>query len=236
MISTNNLSLSKIVFMLLSLFSMTCRGQESGHGQHSRSGHSQSQQAYSDKEAVAKMAKNFESPERDSLQRPDKVLQYLGNIREKKIMDIGAATGYFAVRFAANGAHVIAADVSEGFQEYLKERIAKDKLSNIELRMIPYDSPSLKDHEVDYVFIANTYHHIEDRPYYFAKVKQGLKPNGELVIVDFFKAKFNEDVQAPAMGMRASVDELVFELKEAGFTTFQIEVNLLPYQYIIKAK
>jgi len=43
-------------------------------------------------------------------------------------------------------------------------------------------------------------------------------------------------VQAPAMGMRASVGEIVFELNNAGFTSFEVELNLLPYQYIIKAK
>lgn len=54
--------------------------------------------------------------------------------------------------------------------------------------------------------------------------------------MDFFKAEFTDKVQAPAMGMRASVDEVVFELKKAGFTFFEVEVSLLPYQYIIKAK
>ncbi len=38
------------------------------------------------------------------------------------------------------------------------------------------------------------------------------------------------------MNMRASVDEAIFELKQAGFASFEVEVNLLPYQYIIKAK
>lgn len=140
------------------------------------------------------------------------------------------------MKFADKGAYVIAADVSEAFQDYLKERITQEKIENIELRKLPYDSPSLKNNEVDIVFIANTYHHIENRSEYFSKVKKALRSNGELIIVDFFKTEFTEKVQAPAMGMRASVDEIVFELKKAGFTSFEVEVNLLPYQYIIKAK
>lgn len=221
------------LYILLSLFSTKSNAQQSGHKQSS---HSHSKKAFSDKEAVAKMAKSFESAERDSMQKPYKVVQYLGNLKGKKIMDIGAATGYFSVKFAAKGAYVIAADVSEGFQAYLKDRMENDKINNIELRKVPYDNPLLKDKEVDIVFIANTYHHIENRSEYFAKVKQGLKVDGELVIVDFFKADFTMKVQAPAMSMRASVDEVVFELKKAGFNSFEIEVNLLPYQYIIKAR
>jgi SAM-dependent methyltransferase len=37
------------------------------------------------------------------------------------------------------------------------------------------------------VLIVNTYHHIENREAYFAKVLKGLKPGGELVLIDFFK-------------------------------------------------
>ncbi|KXH84972.1 class I SAM-dependent methyltransferase [Chryseobacterium kwangjuense] len=203
---------------------------------HTKEKHSHTGHAFADKEAVAKMAKNFESDERDSMQHPMKIWQYMGSPAGKKIMDIGAATGYFSVKFAANGAYVIAADVSDAFQDYLKERIAKENIKNIELRKIPYNSPRLKENEADIVFLANTYHHIENRTDYFSKVKKGLRKNGELVIVDFFKAVYTDKVQAPAMEMRTSVDEIVFELKKSGFTSFEIEVNLLPYQYIIKAK
>lgn len=223
-----------ILCITLSVLSTNSYAQQTEHKHHNPS-HS-SHEAFNDKEAVTKMAKNFESAERDSMQQPHKVIKYLGNIKGKKIMDIGAATGYFSVKFATKGALVIAADVSDGFQAYLKDRIEKEKINNIELRKIPFDSPSLKEKEVDIVFIANTYHHIENRAEYFAKVKKGLKSNGELIVLDFFKVEFTDKVQAPAMGMRTSVDEVVFELKKAGFTSFEVEISLLPYQYIINAK
>lgn len=58
-------------------------------------------------------------------------------------MDIGAGTGYFSVKLAAKGANVIAADVSDDFQDYLKKRIKEEGISNIELRKLPCDSPEL---------------------------------------------------------------------------------------------
>ncbi|MHB1104746.1 MAG: class I SAM-dependent methyltransferase [Lutibacter sp.] len=224
--------------LLLGMLMISCNSnaQQTDKKHNSEVKHSHSENAFTDQEAVAKMAKNFESAERDSMQHPQKVLKYIGNLKGKKIMDIGAATGYFSVKFADKGAYVIAADVSDAFQDYLKDKITKEKIKNIELRKVPYDSPLLKDKEVDIVFIANTYHHIENRTEYFSKVRKGLRAGGELVIMGFFKIEFKEKIQAPAMGMRASVDEVVFELKKAGFTSFEIEVNELPYQYIIKAK
>ncbi len=185
------------------------------------------------KSSVEELIQRFESKERDEYQQPEKVLDYLGNMEGKKIIDIGAGSGYFSVKLAARGAEVIAADVSEEFQDYIKLRIEKDKLENIELRMIPYDSPALNEHEVDMALIVNTYHHIENRPDYFSEVRNGLKTNGELIIVDFFKV---ETPVGPPIKHKLSIDQVIAELKEAGYNSFEVEVSLLPYQYIMKAK
>lgn len=175
----------------------------------------------------------FESPERDSYQQPEKVLKYLGKIEDKTIMDIGAGSGYFSVKLAEQGARVIAADVSEEFQAALKKRIEENNLKNIELRKIPFDSPNLALEEVDMALIVNTYHHIENRSEYFSKVKNGTKAKGELVIIDFFKT----DVPVgPPQDHKISIDEVIAELKKAGYIHFEVNVDLLPYQYIIKAK
>ena len=205
--------------------------EHDGHG--SKKDHTPgSANEYMHQSNVEHLVKRFESPARDAYQKPEKVLEFLGDISGKKIIDIGAGSGYFSVKLANKGADVIAADVDDEFQAFVKERIAKENLENITTRKIPYDSPGLEDKEVDMVFIVNTYHHIEDRPVYFDKVKKGLKENGELVIIDFF----DTDIPVGPKHHRISIDTVISELKEAGFTDFQVEVNLLPYQYIIKAK
>lgn len=200
---------------------------EHGHEHNGSANH------YMHQSSMDELVERFESKERDKYQQPEKVLEYLGDIQGKKIMDIGAGTGYFSVKLAANGANVIAADVNDDFQNYLKERIKEENISNIELRKLPYDSPELAKNEVDKVLIVNTYHHIEDRISYFKKVRKGINSDGELVIIDFFKAELPV---GPPVGHKIAIDDVVLELKEAGFTEFTIEVSLLDYQYIIKAK
>lgn len=209
----------------------TIMAQEKEHnGKHGEN----SANEYMHHTPVDRLIKNFESPERDAYQQPDKVLEYLGDLQGKTVMDIGAGSGYFSVKLADKGAKVIAADVNDEFQQYLGQRIAEHNLKNIELRKIPYDSPSLRDGEVDMVLIVNTYHHIENRSDYFAKVKKGLTSGGALVVIDFFKT---EDIPVgPPLEHKLSMDQVVAELKKAGFTSFEVVVDLLPYQYIIKAK
>lgn len=183
--------------------------------------------------SVEGLIERFESPERDAYQQPQKVLEFLGDIQGLTIMDIGAGSGYFSMRLAEKGAKVIAADVDDTFQEFLQTRIKENNLNSIQTRKIPYDSPNLKAEEVDMVLIVNTYHHIENRPAYFTKVKKGTKPNGELVIIDFYKS---EIPVGPPLSHRLPIDVVVNELKKAGYTAFDVNVDLLPYQYIIKAK
>ncbi|MBP7450735.1 MAG: class I SAM-dependent methyltransferase [Flavobacteriales bacterium] len=214
-------------------FSLASMAQhhEHGHPHANTVGNVSNQQMH--RSSTAELIARFESPERDAYQQPEKVLAYLGDLRGKHIMDIGAGSGYFSVKLAANGAQVIAADVNDEFLAHITERITKEGLKHIEPRKIPFDAPGLNDREVDMVLIVNTYHHIEDRAAYFAKVKVGTKTDGELVVIDFFKT---EVPVGPPVDHKVSIDEVIGELKQAGYTTFTVEVALLPYQYIVRAR
>lgn len=181
------------------------------------------------------LTRRFESPERDAYQQPDKVLEYIGDVSGETIMDIGSGTGYFSFRLVEAGANVIAADVDERFQEYI--RIKKDRLGipdkTLSLRKIPYDDPGLKPGEVDKVITVNTYHHIEDRRAYFQKVRSGLKPGGTLIVIDYFK----KDLPVgPPKSMKIGRETIVEELRGAGFEKIETNDTLLEYQFIIKAQ
>ena len=203
--------------------------------QHPQKNHSHNANDFMHQTPVDQLIQRFESPERDAYQKPEKVISYLGNIEGKTIMDIGAGSGYFSIRLAQAGAKVIAADVNDEFQNSLKKRLESENQDEwqIELRKIPYDSPGLKNGEADMVFMSNVYHHIENRIDYFSKTRKGLKGEGSLVIIDFYKIDLPV---GPPLDHKVSMDEVLAELKAAGFQNFEVEVNLLPYQFIIRAK
>jgi len=217
--------------MISTLLFTACGGHSGEHGHH----HHGDANAHMHQTSFDELVQRFEGKERDEYQKPEKVIAYLGDVKGEKIIDIGAGTGYFSFRLAEAGATVIAADVDERFLEYIKEKKAKLGMTDeqISTRKVPYNTPNLADGEVDRAIIVNTYHHIENRSDYFAKVKKGLKPNGELIVIDFFKKK---TPVGPPVKMKIAEEQIEKELRTAGFTDFTIEQELLPYQFIITAK
>ena len=177
---------------------------------------------------------SFESAEREHWQKPDEVVAALGDINGMTIMDIGSGTGYFSFRLVEAGAKVICADVDDRFLNHIRQRKEAEGLTDaqMEIRKVPYDSSSLKTAEVDMAIIVDTYHHIQNRTEYFAEVRRGLKPGGRLVVVDFLKI---EVPVGPPVEMKLNADTIVDELRSAGFQDFEIDQELLPYQYIIFA-
>lgn len=211
------------------IFTFSSCGHSQDHHHHG------SANEYMHRSSIEQLIANFENPERDEYQQPSKVIEFIGPVDGIKIMDLGAGSGYFTFRLAEAGAKVIAADVNDEFQNYIRTKINEYNLDSlgIELRKIPYDSPLLERNEVNKVLLVNTYHHIENRKDYFSKVKDGLKDDGELVVIDYFK----KDIPVgPPKGHKISREVVIRELKEAGYSDVSLNLELLPYQYVVVAK
>jgi 2-polyprenyl-3-methyl-5-hydroxy-6-metoxy-1,4-benzoquinol methylase len=177
----------------------------------------------------------FEAPGREQWQKPEAVIESLGGLNGKTVVEIGSGTGYFSFRLAEAGAHVIAADVDRRFLDYVERRKTERKLGDDKIitRLIPYDSPQLLEKEADLVLLVDVYHHIEDRENYFKQVRAGIKPDGKLVIVDF---KMIETSDGPPLAMRISPMQVQAELTAVGFSRFKLDRDMLPFQYILTAE
>ena len=176
----------------------------------------------------------FEDPTRKEWQKPDKIIAGLGPLAGKTVADIGAGTGYFSFPIAQQGAKVIAIDIDQRFLDYIEQRKSKEKTKGeVETRRTAPDSPGLKPKEAEIVLIVDTWHHIEDHVSYLRKLRQGLRPGGMLVIIDFKKEQTPE---GPPVELRLTPNQIESELRAAGYTVQSTDEKTLPYQYIIKAQ
>jgi SAM-dependent methyltransferase len=159
-------------------------------------------------------------------------------MNDKTIVDIGAGTGFFAIRVTPSAQKVIALDIDQRFLDIIDSTKVADLPAEyqgrLETRLTPRDSPNLRANEADGVLIVNTFMYIENKLEYLQKLKPCLKHGGRLVIVDF-KRKRTEIGPLPRE-RRAPLYEVEDLLYEAGYRNIQAIDTELNYQYIVIAE
>lgn len=174
-------------------------------------------------------AARFEDPKRDAWQKPDEVIAALALPPEAKVADIGSATGYFPVRFAKAlpRGRVYGMDVESSMVDYLNKRAEREELPNLTSHLAEFADAKIPE-PVDLILMVNTYHHIEARPVYFAKLAASLKPGGRLALIDFTRAS----TMGPESAEKVPADQVEAELKEAGYT-LAASHTFLPEQFFL---
>ncbi len=155
---------------------------------------------------------------------------------DKTVVDIGSGLGFFLVYLVPKAGKVIAADIDERAIQWLshvKSRHPKEMQGKIDIRLVEPNDPNLAPNEVDAVLIVNTVAYIENRIEYFKRLRESIKPNGIIEIVDFHL--HNLDIEAPPIEERLNPLQLASELEAAGFNIVESDMTSLKYQYIMMA-
>lgn len=176
----------------------------------------------------------FDSPERNTWQRPDEVIRSFNLTDDSIVVEIGAGTGYFAVRlaeFIKNG-KIVCFEQAPKMAEYLENRLKELRLNNVAVRTDGSDGILVLEKQADLIFSVDVYHHIQDRISFFTHAAQSLSIEGKLVIID----RTEEKVEGQPAGHRISVETVKAEMKAAGLE-FVEELNFLsPVQYYLSFK
>lgn len=110
-------------------------------------------------------------------------LQLMGDLKEKKLLDLGTGLGETAVYFALQGAQVIATDISPHMIA-LAQQLAAHHHTQIEGVVCPAENLDLPDNCVDICYTANVLHHVADRKRTLQEIYRVLKPGGLVVSWD----------------------------------------------------
>lgn len=173
----------------------------------------------------------LEDPARDAYQKPHEVMEVLAVKDGEVIADIGAGSGYFSVRLAhhvGKAGRVYAVDVSPDMIGHLHRRVRDMALLNVSPILAPPDDPLLPE-PVNRFLIVDVWHHVENQPAYLAKMKERLKPGGQVVMIDFQK---RELPVGPPVGMKIAREDLIAQMEAHGFRLAK-EHTFLPYQYFL---
>lgn len=107
------------------------------------------------------------------------------------VADVGAGEGYYTVRLArvvgAKG-RVLAEDIVPDVRDSLSDRVQRERLDNVAVKLGAPDNPMLPSGSFDRVFLVHMYHEVAS-PYAFLwHMREGLKPNGLVIVVDAKRA------------------------------------------------
>jgi SAM-dependent methyltransferase len=111
------------------------------------------------------------------------ILRLLGDLKGKRVLDIGAGLGESSVYFALQGAHVTAVDISPGM---IERTLALGEAYGVRIEGVVQSGEDLSAPEgaYDIVYVANTLHHVADKSQLFRQIRRSLKPGGRFFSID----------------------------------------------------
>jgi len=139
--------------------------------------------------AVAKVVSGSWSnePDRDKAGEAITVMRAAGVKKGMTVADIGAGEGYYTIRLAAKvgpKGRVLAEDIVPLFHDRLADRVYRDRLDNVSVKLGRAVDPQLPAGSFDRIFMVHMYHEI-DEPYEFLwNLRPALAPEGLVVVVD----------------------------------------------------
>jgi precorrin-6B methylase 2 len=174
----------------------------------------------------------LERPERVQEERPDDVIAALAPRPGETIVDLGAGSGYFALRLAPRvgpGGRVLAVDVSPDMLRLVRRRADQTGVKNVEVVLATEQDPRLAPASVDAVLMVDVYHELYWPYEVMTRVREALKPGGRVVLVEYR----GEDPRVPIKATHKMTEaQAKREFAAAGFRYVRT-VRTLPLQHVL---
>lgn len=124
---------------------------------------------------------------RDRLGEAEEVMDLAGVKPGMWVADVGAGEGYYTVRLArivGPRGRVLAEDIVPETRDRLSDRIQRENLDNVAVKLGAPDNPMLPRASFDRVFLVHMYHEVAS-PYAFLwHLRDSVKADGLIVVVD----------------------------------------------------
>jgi predicted methyltransferase len=129
----------------------------------------------------------FEDKDRDKKLQVQRVMDILGIKEGTHVADIGAGSGWFAIRAAkrvGSTGIVYAVDINPEAITYINQRIQRDGIGNIHAILSGEDDPTLPKNSVDSVLLLKTYHEIAHPVLLLKNLRSSLRSGARVGIID----------------------------------------------------
>src|SRR5271170_966708 len=171
-------------------------------------------------------------PEREKEENPEGALDALKIRPGMVVADVGAGTGYMSLRLARRvgpTGRVYANDLQPEMLRRLRANAEQAGLTNIETVQGEEADPKLPPGLMDLVLLVDVYHEFSKPREMIDKIREALKPDGRLVLLEYRKEDPNVPIHEEH---KMTVAEVKAELEPQGFVLSQV-IETLPRQHIL---
>jgi ubiquinone/menaquinone biosynthesis C-methylase UbiE len=152
------------------------------------------------------------------------------------VVDLCSGDGWFTLQLAKVAAHVTAMDIDPQLLAVARYRLDESKLTNCDfVAGDAYELAKLVPSPVDFVFLANAFHGVPDRPRLAGAVRSVLVPGGLFAIINWHplpreKTTVLGEARGPKTELRLSPAETIDAVQAGGLTLRRL-VDVPPYHY-----
>jgi ubiquinone/menaquinone biosynthesis C-methylase UbiE len=167
---------------------------------------------------------------------PARVLAAVTMSPGMEVIDLCSGDGWFTFPIARLARRVIAIDIDPGLLEVARHRLTERGVTNCDFRSgDAYELGHLVERPVDFIFMANAFHGVPDRPCLARSVRASLKPGGSFAVVNWHRRPREETValgepRGPKTELRLSPEQTIEAVKASGLELTRV-VEVPPYHY-----
>ena len=196
----------------------------------------QANSTYQTEEQRKAVAKTLADPNREETQRPGKLVRDMGVKAGTTVADVGTGIGYmlpFLSKAVGPAGHVIAEDIFDDFLEGAKQHVQALNLTNITFVKGTATDVNLSEGKADVVLALDAYHHFDYPEKMLASIAKGLKPDGGLIIVDYYKRPEAMANNRALTHIRLDMPDVIKEVETNGFHLVSEKEHIKNVQYLL---
>ena len=152
------------------------------------------------------------------------------------VVDLCSGDGWFTLRMAKVARHVIAIDIDPDLLDVSRHRLSESSVTNCNyVAGDAYDLAKFVPENIDFVFMANAFHGVPDRPRLVLAVRAVLKPGGLFAIINWHRRPREETVvlgepRGPKTELRLSPEQTIEAVESTDLKLAHL-VDVPPYHY-----
>jgi ubiquinone/menaquinone biosynthesis C-methylase UbiE len=196
----------------------------------------QANSTYQTEEGRKAVAQGLAAPNREQTQKPGELIKAMGLQAGMTVADVGTGVGYMlpylSKRVGPSG-RVLAEDIFDDFLSGAKQTAENQNLTNVTFVKGSETDPHLPEGQVDMELVLDVYHHFDYPEKMLAALHKALKPDGKLVVVEYYKRESAMPNGRALTHIRLDMPDLIKELEANHFHLLMEKEHVKNVQYML---